>query len=466
MEQSVITIPNDIRFLQAVQAYTKEVARQVGFDGKDIEMILLCLEEAFTNVIEHAFDPGEKDVFQVIIKPLKTGLKITVKDKGLPYNPDLIPEFKIYSDIGEQTESGLGIFLMRHLMDEVSFHNLGREGKEFHLTKYIPAKNITEYHTPEELHPYASHLGEKRQDLDKKIIKIRLMEPSEAVEVSRLFYRVYGYTYSIDEIYYPDRFRKLIEDGKILSVVAVDSKGEIIGHTGIKRDSAEAIIGESGIAATKPDFRGQGIFTQMLNLLNEIATNQGIYGLYGRRVTFHTLSQKTGNTCGYRDCDFNLCALPSDRIYKGIGSPKDRISVVYLYLPLVVHEKATIYPPGHHRAFIEAIYNNLSIEISPSSPDGIGHVNLQEQSSFKIDIFSHLNRADIKVYAYGRDIIDKLTETMKMLFRRKTDVINLFLDLEEPATVILCSEFERLGFFCCQCYASSIFQLHIDTSVS
>jgi len=446
MEQSVITISNDIRYLQAVQAFTKEVARQIGFNTKDIEMILLCLEEAVINVIEHGFDPGEKDFFQVIIEPLTTGLKIIVKDRGLPYDPNLIPEFKIYSDIEEQTESGLGMFLMRRLMDEVSFQNLGREGKELHLTKYLPVKNITEYHTPEELYLYAPHITDVAQPPEKMQIQIRLMDPSEAVEVSRLFYRAYGYTYTIDDIYYPDRFRKLLEDGKILSVVGTNSKGEIVSHTGVKKESADAVIGEAGMAATKPDFRGQGIFTQMLNLLNEIAKKQGMLGLYGRGVTFHTFSQKTGNTCGYRDCAITLCALPSDRIYKGMGRPKDRISTVYSYLPLVRHEKTVIYPPRHHRAFIEGIYNNLSMDmIFPSYDEK--NVQLQQQSSFKVDILPNFGRADIKVYAYGIDIIDKLKETMKILLKRKIDVINLFLDLGQPATAMFCSEFEKLGFF-------------------
>ena len=446
MEQSVITISNDIRYLQAVQAFTKEVARQVGFKSKDIEMILLCLEEAVTNVIEHAFDPDEKDIFQIIIQPSTTGLKIIVKDKGLPYDPNIIPEFKIYSDIEDQTESGLGMFLMRRLMDEVSFQNIGREGKELHLTKYLPVKNITEYHTPEELYPYAPHLADLAQPPEKTQIQIRLMDPSETVEVSRLFYRAYGYTYPIDDIYYPDRFRKLLEDGKILSVVGTNSKGEIVSHAGVKKVSVDAVIGEAGMAATKPDCRGQGIFTQMLNLLNETAKKQGMQGLYGRGVTFHTFSQKTGNTCGYRDCAITLCVLPADRVYKGMGIPKDRISTVYSYLPLVRHEKAAIYPPRHHSAFIEGIYNNLSIDMI-SLPCDEKNIQLQQQSSFKVDILPNVNMADIKLYAYGRDAIDKLMETMKMLLKRKIDGISLYLDLGQPATAIFCSEFEKLGFF-------------------
>jgi len=447
LEQSVISIPNDLRYLSPLQGFAKEVLKQVGFDSKDTEMTLLCLEEAVTNVIEHAFDPGEKDFFQVIIKPLASGIRIIVKDKGLPYDPSLIPDFKIYPGLDEQTDSGLGVYLMKNIMDEVSFHNLGREGKELHLTKYLPAKNITEYHTHEELSPFIQKPLEIIRQEEDSIMEIRLMKPSEAIDASRIFYRAYGYTYSIDEIYYPERFKRLIEEGKIISIVGLNSKGDIVSHTGIKRESADAVIGEAGMAATTPDFRGKGSFTRMLDYLNNMAKKQGMKGLYGRGTTFHPFSQKAGNTCGYRDCAITLCSLPSDRVYKGMGNTTDRPGTVYAYLSLTEHAKATIYPPEHHRGFIKDIYNNLNIQVEIVESCSSGEIGLQDQSNFKVDYLPYFNRADIKLYTYGKDVIDRLAETMKMLLKRKVDVVNLFLDLEDPATVQLCERIERLGFF-------------------
>jgi hypothetical protein len=44
----------------------------------------------------------------------------------------------------------MGLFLMRESMDEVAFYNLGPEGKETHLTKFLPRRNIEEYLNPAE----------------------------------------------------------------------------------------------------------------------------------------------------------------------------------------------------------------------------------------------------------------------------------------------------------------------------
>lgn len=85
---SELSISNDISYLPAVQAFAGEVARECGFAEEDGERILLALEEAVTNVIEHAFEHGEKATFKIIFEPTSTCLTIIVKDKGLPFAPD------------------------------------------------------------------------------------------------------------------------------------------------------------------------------------------------------------------------------------------------------------------------------------------------------------------------------------------------------------------------------------------
>jgi serine/threonine-protein kinase RsbW len=151
---SELSITNDLSYLPAVQAFAGEVARECGFGEGDKARILLALEEAVTNVIEHAFEYGERATFKIIFEPRSTCLTVIVKDKGLPFAPNLVPQFTINKDLEHEPAYGLGSLLMRKSVDEVTFHNLGREGKEVHLTKYFPFKDITEYHTPEELQPF------------------------------------------------------------------------------------------------------------------------------------------------------------------------------------------------------------------------------------------------------------------------------------------------------------------------
>jgi len=208
MDTSEITIPNDITYLPAVQAYAEEVSRLLGFNKKDISMILLALEEAVTNVIKHAFEKGENATFKIIFKPKSTCLTIIVKDKGLPYEPELIHDFNIDEAFEHKSAPGLGSLLMKKSVDEVSFYNLGREGKELHLTKYLPFKKITAYRTLEEIEAFPPITKTVSKSDTPIKTEIRLMKPDEAIEVSRLFYRCYGYSYFMDAICYPDKLAR------------------------------------------------------------------------------------------------------------------------------------------------------------------------------------------------------------------------------------------------------------------
>lgn len=446
--KSEISITNDISHLPAVQAYAEEVAKQCGFNENDRAMILLALEEAIVNVIEHAFEDGEKATFKIIFEPKSTCLTIIVKDKGLPYAPNLVPEFNINNDIMQESPSGLGSLLMKKSVDEVSFHNLGREGKELHLTKYFPFKNITEYQIPEGIEAFPQTVEPAAFPSKEVKAEIRLMHPEEAVEVSQLFYRCYGYTYSIDAIYYPDKLVQLIKEGKIISAVTVTDENEIVGHVGLVRSDADSKVAEAGMAATKPTFRGFGSMKKLVYFLMDEAKKVGLQGLYGKAISYHTYSQKTGYACGYRDCAIALGVIPSDRVYKGImDSVPQRGSVVYSFIPLVDLKPATIYAPSHHLSIIEEIYKNLHLEVHFGAPEKDVSDNIDERCTIKTELLPAFNRADIEVIHYGTNVIGETTRVMKDLLKKKVDQISLYLNLEHPATANLCAEFERLGFF-------------------
>ena len=445
---SELSITNDISYLPAVQAFTEEVARQCGFSDKDRVMILLALEEAVTNVIKHAFEDGEKATFKIIFEPKSTCLTIIVKDKGLPYEPNLVPEFNIEGDFEHEAVSGLGSLLMRKSVDEVSFHNLGREGKELHLTKYLPFKDITEYHSPEELEAFP-HASELTPSTAREIkAEIRLMKPQETVEVSQLFYRCYGYSYTIDSIYYPDRFAQLVIEGKIISAVTITDDNEIVGHVGLVRSTADSIVAEAGMAATKPTFRGFGSMKKLVYFLMDVAREAGLEGLYGKAISYHTYSQKTGYACGYRDCAIALGVIPSDRVYKGImDSVSQRGTVVYSFIPLVPQRPATLYAPLHHEAFIGSIFRNLNLDVTLAVPENGKSYDMEERCTIKTELLPGFNRADVEIVRYGKDVLEETTKVMEDLLRKKVDQISLYLDLEHPMTARLCSEFEKLGFF-------------------
>ena len=109
---SKLTIPNDLSYGPIVGSYVKAVAQKVGFNEEDQMMIELGVDEAFTNVVEHAFEPDEEATFDIICERIPLGLQIAIREKGMPFDPSQIPVYDPGAKLEERSTTGLGFFLM------------------------------------------------------------------------------------------------------------------------------------------------------------------------------------------------------------------------------------------------------------------------------------------------------------------------------------------------------------------
>ncbi|OPY69673.1 MAG: Serine-protein kinase RsbW [Syntrophorhabdaceae bacterium PtaU1.Bin034] len=447
LPSSTLTVPNDLSYLPAIQSYAAEVTKAAGFPELEVVKILLALEEAVVNVVEHAFDPSEQATYQVVFEPMSSGIRIVIKEKGLPFTPDSIPEYTAPTDIDETSTRGLGSFLMKKSVDEAALVNLGREGKELHLVKYLPYKSIIDLQDASDLELYPKPKKED-QPKEKKEFRIRLMKLSECLEVSRLFYRAYGYSYGIDSIYYPDKFEQLHMDGLIVSVVSVVDDDRIVGHVALVRDRLDQKIAEAAMAVVHPDFRGQGFQNTMISALIEEGRKVGLKGIFSKAVTNHPYAQKAGLKAGFRRCALGVGFIPTDRSFKGIHAElSQRESVLYGFLPIENPPGIRAYPPEQHKAFIERVYGFIGLDRSFEETQGNHEDGQEESSSIKTTIVPSYNRAVIEVHRYGRNVVSEVKQVLKELRFKKIEQISFYLNLEDPLTAVYCGEFEKLGFF-------------------
>ena len=88
----------------------------------DKDQIVLAVDEAATNVIKHALQQDSRKFFGVEIDPGEEKITIVLSDEGPPFDPSDIPEKPdVVKRIREKKRGGLGIYLMRNVMDEVLF---------------------------------------------------------------------------------------------------------------------------------------------------------------------------------------------------------------------------------------------------------------------------------------------------------------------------------------------------------
>jgi anti-sigma regulatory factor (Ser/Thr protein kinase) len=108
-------------FLDEIREFVGEIARTGGFGEKDVYNIQLATDEAASNIIEHAYDGISDGVLDLTCGVENEAIRITLTDYGEAFDPSAIPMPDLKADLSDRKIGGLGIFLMRKLMDEVHY---------------------------------------------------------------------------------------------------------------------------------------------------------------------------------------------------------------------------------------------------------------------------------------------------------------------------------------------------------
>jgi anti-sigma regulatory factor (Ser/Thr protein kinase) len=424
-----LTTQAKMEYLPGAVAYVREITGKLSMPDQDARRMELVVEEACVNVIEHAFEE-ESGYLDIIITRPPGQIVIAVEDRGLPFD---------FRQFENDQESGLGVLLMKAFADEVRFLNLGKQGKRVEMVKNLPEKNIESQLKELSAKPAAPPFAESE-------ITVRLMRPDESGSLARCAYRCYGYTYANDVLYFPERVRELVASGIMISVVAVDPRGEIVGHVAVTKESPEALIGESGQAIVDPRYRGNGFHKQIGFLLQRTNTEAGMVGTYGEAVTVHPYSQKSALSRGYVEMGILLGFVPSTMHFNKIQGDKaaSRSPVLLLYKRLNAEPRRDVYLPAHHAGILKRIYENAKLNrnfMAGAFPE------LPEKSRVDINVVSGLNLAFLRITQYGQDLEQLVRFRLRELCTRKIDCIYLEMPLDNPAIQRYCAAMELLGFF-------------------
>lgn len=96
-----------------------------GFSKKLIFEINLALDELFTNIISYGFKDDKEHIISVTLTPEKDGLCLCIEDDGTPFNPIDFETPDVACAVEDCKIGGLGIHIMKKLMDEVCYERCG-----------------------------------------------------------------------------------------------------------------------------------------------------------------------------------------------------------------------------------------------------------------------------------------------------------------------------------------------------
>lgn len=132
-----LQVPSSTANLALIREFVSSIGAQAGFDAKDIAKLELAVDEACANVIEHAY--SHDNTQEVIIRATfdDETLQIDVEDTGRGFDPSKIQPAELEQLVAERKSGGLGMRLMKTLMDEVRYEIQPGQKNELHMMKRI-----------------------------------------------------------------------------------------------------------------------------------------------------------------------------------------------------------------------------------------------------------------------------------------------------------------------------------------
>ena len=121
--------------LDDMREFVGDFAREAGFSKKEIYIIQLAVDEACTNIIEHAYGGEGDEKVEIQCKFRNETMTILLHDWGNHFDPSSVPEPNLNGDLSERKIGGLGVYLMRKLMDNVAYETSPKMGNTLTLTK-------------------------------------------------------------------------------------------------------------------------------------------------------------------------------------------------------------------------------------------------------------------------------------------------------------------------------------------
>jgi hypothetical protein len=436
---SELILPTHADAATIARSYVRELSALARLPQDQGDLLADAAAQACADIVRSALGPSGRDPFHIVGLVTPRALTVAIRERGAP--------FASSQDVPQATRGSSSALLqgiawerLRQAADAVHWLNRGSEGMELHLVKHRRDGDITEHLNEADLTPF-------RDDeplAPEQPYTIRRFQPEDAVGVAQAMYRSFGYSYGDADVYYPARIVHLNETGQLVSVVALDEVGAVVGHLGLERPDLGPIA-ESSDAAVAPAHRHRHLLERLRVFAEEEGSRLGLQGLVGYPVTTHPFSQRMEETVGGRLCAVVLGQLPRSTGFKGIKSAptNQRVSTMLYFKYLLPPSPVIVHAPPRHARMLERIYANLGVATAqspPRAPTEAGRLTVRFERAWGYG----------EIYVDGIDVntaVEVRCARRDLCALAGTEVVYLYLPLAQAGTLELCEVAEADGFF-------------------
>jgi N-acetylglutamate synthase-like GNAT family acetyltransferase len=438
--QSTISLkaPNIGATSDLAVAFVDAVSRLANIDPADAGALTEATGKLVQFALRHAYPPGMDGDIAVEAHLFDGGIRIDVHDWGLPLD---LQRHRAGGSSHAVSALDVSDLDLDKLVDEVSFQNLGHDGKLFSVVKHCMHDSPVAASAPL-LSEHDDHEPSGRPAAAAADVVVRRFEPGDEEGICQLVFRNYSNTYGAEFFYVPEKLLERNEAGEVMSSVAL-LDGEIVGHHALLRED-RGVLAETGAAVIHPDYKGLGIFNTLALQTLEDARGIGLSAVYAQAVTIHPYSQKAAYTHGYREAAVVVgrarasIRLESNKLTR--TGKRHGIVVAYLCFD---SEPRSFFLPDLYRDQIVQTYAHCGLELDEARGDGDGEgtaVTPELDAGLNVGTISISRWADGDEAAFGR--------AFHYLLAKHCDMIYADIDFGSvPNVNSVVEALNRQGFF-------------------
>ena len=119
-----LVLPNDVKQIPLLGEFVEDVTQRLELDSTTSNQMRLAVEEAVVNVMEYAYRGETSGEVHIEAKSNGESLKFVIIDDGVPFDPTEAARADTTLGVEERPIGGLGIFLVREMMDSINYERI------------------------------------------------------------------------------------------------------------------------------------------------------------------------------------------------------------------------------------------------------------------------------------------------------------------------------------------------------
>ena len=130
-------VPSSTENLSMIRDFVKSIGTQSGMGDMDVAKLEMAVDEACSNVIEHAYSADSTKEVSIRATVDDESVQIEVVDTGKGFDPSTVEQLKLEELVSAKRAGGLGMRLMKSFMDEVHYEMLPGVKNELRMVKRL-----------------------------------------------------------------------------------------------------------------------------------------------------------------------------------------------------------------------------------------------------------------------------------------------------------------------------------------